>query len=72
MFDLTGRRLNPDDFPQDEETDEEGDQLVLLADVLGFGNETMAGEISDEDGDSDKVGGGLSEVFLNQATSKVS
>ena len=64
MFDLTGRRLNPDDFPQDEETDEEGDQLVLLADVLGFGNE--AGENSDEDGDSDnEVGGGLSEVFLN-------
>ena len=67
LFDLTGRRLNPDDFPAEEETDEEEDQIVLLADVLGFGNETQPDADSDEEN-----GRGLSEVLLNNGGSQVS
>ena len=36
LFDLTGRRLRMGDFPQDEETDEEEDELVMLEDILVF------------------------------------
>jgi len=48
MFEMSGRRLNDDDFPQEEETDsEEVDDAVNLENILGF--DTTSSE--DEDGE---------------------
>lgn len=62
LFDLTGRRLKPNDFPQEEETDEEEDELVRLEDVLGF---DTIGNASDDDADNEGGGTGLGELLIN-------
>ena len=36
LFEMTGRRLNVDDFPADEESEQEEDKIVLLDDLLGY------------------------------------
>eukprot|EP00353_Schmidingerella_taraikaensis_P004185 CAMPEP_0185583402 /NCGR_PEP_ID=MMETSP0434-20130131/21503_1 /TAXON_ID=626734 ORGANISM="Favella taraikaensis, Strain Fe Narragansett Bay" /NCGR_SAMPLE_ID=MMETSP0434 /ASSEMBLY_ACC=CAM_ASM_000379 /LENGTH=63 /DNA_ID=CAMNT_0028202467 /DNA_START=1826 /DNA_END=2017 /DNA_ORIENTATION=+ len=33
---MTGRRLDPNEFPADEETDEEFDVAVILDELLGY------------------------------------
>ena len=49
LFELSGRRINNGDFPQEEETDEEVDEVVLFENALGFG-------IDDDDESSDQDG----------------
>ena len=45
---MSGRRLEPGDFPQEDETDEEADLAVIFENVLGFdGN--GSGESSDDE-----------------------
>lgn len=46
---MTGRRLDPADYPQEDETDEEQDFCVLLDDALGYLN------IDDESRDTEVV-----------------
>ena len=46
LFELTGRRFRPSDFPPEDETSEEEDKKVQLEDVLGFT------EHSDDEGDA--------------------
>ena len=36
LFELTGRRLMPKDFPVEDETSQEEDDSVLLDNILGF------------------------------------
>lgn len=43
LFELTGRRFSPNDFPQEDETSEEEDLAVQLMDLVGFE------ELSDEE-----------------------
>ena len=43
LFELTGRRFKPGDFPPEDETSEEEDNSVKLEDILGFE------ELSDEE-----------------------
>ena len=43
---MTGRRLRPDDFPQDDETDVEEDLVVLLENLYGY---SLNAEDNDEE-----------------------
>ena len=36
LFEMTGRRLDSNDFPVEDETDQEEDSEVLLDDMLGY------------------------------------
>ena len=57
LFELTGRRFRPEDFPPEDETSQEEDFRVMLEDVLGFD------ELSDEE---DTGGSGLQTGLLSQ------
>ena len=36
FFEMTGRRIGEDDFPQSDETDEEYDEIVKLREIFGY------------------------------------
>ena len=40
LFEMTGRRLNVEDFPADEESEQEEDKIVMLDDLLGYDHES--------------------------------
>lgn len=44
---MSGRRLEPTDFPQEDETDEEVDEAVIFENILGFDDDE--GDDSSED-----------------------
>ena len=49
---MSGRRLNADEFPPDDETESEDDKVVALEDLLGFdhGSLTTLGVEDDDEG----------------------
>ena len=58
---MSGRRLNAEEFPPDDETESEDDKVVALEDLLGFDDSThgslatLGVEDEDEGGDGGQV-----------------